>query len=323
MKFTKSIALLFVITSAFMTQSVHAEVNQERWAMEYSPGIEGVYSPLFGSNKDLGIGSSFNEPRATETHKGVDQSAPLGTSVGPMWGTSRVIDNTTISSTIKSQLIRSYNANTGKLFYSLYLHLDHYNPSFPEDTLVSLSDVTAYSGNTGPAGTPAHLHFELLDSISITGPSSGQYSADYNSRVGVNPATHMTPSFASYSTSTWKKLSVFKSVTQSGSKITVEAWDSDLNAVAPLNEMKIYFKMNGSSSYGVGNMTKVDSQNWSYTFSGGTGSYADYFIIGRRSSSERWSAYPIKRYDLGTDSSGLNPSPNTCGCSYDTVRVSY
>lgn len=317
----KKILLILAVCFLLSSSSVFA-IDNERWAYEYVSGIEGVDSPLFGSNKNLMVTSSWNEPRVGETHKGVDQGAGNGTEVGPMWGTARVLDNSTITGGGMTQTIRYYNSATGKTYYSIYMHLSAY--LFSENQVAYLSDSTAKTGNSGTGSTCIsqnkcyHLHYELIDSVPVSQNGDGTWNVTHDSRVGVNVRTHMTTLSASgLTTTTWNGLSVFSGATVSGRRLTIRGIDSDVGGNNQLNEAKIYYKTDGSAYYGVANMTKSGTEYWYYDFPS-SASYVDYFIVGRRSSTERWSAYPVKRYNMGTD-----PSPNTCGCTYDTVRINF
>lgn len=315
--------ILFFSVTIIPHPARFAQVNQERWAYEYASGIQGVHSPFFGKNIDLPVSSSWNEPRSNEIHKGVDQAASLGTNVGPMYETARVLVNQTINGGGNTQVIRYYNFETGKTFYSVYMHLSAYVKA--NNTVVYPSDVTAKTGNTGLNCTNGcyHLHYELLDSISVTELSSSPYfTVNFDSRVGVNPATHMTPYSAEISETTWKNLSVFKQPSVSGRRLTISAMDSSNDGNNQLNYMKIYFKANDSIYYAVADMTKTSSDLWFYDFASDI-SYVDYFVVGRRSTSERWVSYPVKVYNLGNAMSGISPSPNQSGYVYDTIHIAF
>jgi murein DD-endopeptidase MepM/ murein hydrolase activator NlpD len=311
--------VLIAMTSPF----VSAQVNQERWAYEYSAGIGGIQSPFFGQNIDLPISSSWNEPRTNETHKGIDQAARGGTSVGPMYETARVLVNQSINGGGNTQTIRYYNFETGKTFYSIYMHLSAFVKS--NNTVVYPSDETAKTGNSGlncPNGC-YHLHYELLDQLNVGTYSSAPYFAiQYDSRVGVNPFTHMTTYSADISDTTWKNFTVFSQPVVSGRKLTLRGKNSSSDGNNALTEVKIYFKEAGSTGYAVANMMKSGDGLWSYEFSNRI-AYVDYFVIGRRNASERWASFPAKRYNLGSNGAGIIPSPNQCGCSYDTVRITF
>lgn len=323
-QFHTMIILIFCLMMlCWPSHSLLAYVNQERWAYEYVPGIQGVQSPFFGKNINTFVSSSWNEPRDGESHKGVDQASPGGTEVGPMYETARVLVNAYMNGGGNTQTIRYYNFETGKTFYSIYMHLSAFVK--PNNTVVYPSDVTAKTGNTGlNCGSGCHhLHFELLNHVNVKSYASAPYfSVDYSSRVGVNPYSHMTPLSAEISENTWRNLTVFKKTFVSGKKLTIEAINSSSDGNNALNEVKIYFKANQSSIYSVGNMTKESTGRWMYEFPATT-RVVDYFVIGRRNTTERWVSYPVKRYNLGTNAAGLVPSPNQCGCTYDTVRISF
>jgi hypothetical protein len=323
-KFAKLyMSFICIITLLFPTEVMFAQVNQERWAYEYVPGIQGVQSPFFEENLNLLVSSSWNEPRLTEIHKGVDQAARGGTNVGPMYETARVLVNQYMNGGGNTQTIRYYNFETGKTFFSIYMHLSAYVKT--NNTVVYPSDVTAKTGNTGlNCGNGCyHLHYELLDSIPVTTLANAPYfSVNYNGRVGVNPFSHMTPLSAEISNTTWQNLTVFKQPTVTNKKLSLSGVNSSFDGNNALTEVKIYFKANQSPYYSLGNMTKENSGRWTYEFPAST-KVVDYFVIGRRSSAERWVSFPVKRYDLGNNTAGLVPSPNQCGCTYDTLRITF
>jgi hypothetical protein len=320
-KFKVILALIFILVLAPNTVLA---VPQERWAYEKSIGTPEIYSPFFGTNKDLGVGSSWNESRGSGPHKGVDQGADSGTAVGPMWSPARILRNQTLSDGNKVQTMRYYYSTTGKIFYSMYFHLSKFNDvNWPENSTPSLSDVTAYTGDTGSAGSP-HLHFEVLDYVKVSECSTctTKFTIDYGSRVGANPMSHVTPAKTGISTSTWKKFSVFKNPSTSGHRLYIEAWDSNLNQVDDLAEIKIYYKVDGGSTYIAGSMSPYNSSRtvWYKDFDP-SAKYVDYFVIGRRTSTEKWVAFPVKRYDLGSNSTGVDP--NNCSCTYETRRITF
>jgi hypothetical protein len=167
------------------------------------------------------------------------------------------------------------------------------------------------------------LHFELLDSIAVTEYKSYPYFAvDYNSRVSVNPIPHLTPSSSGISDNTWNDLSVFKQGTVSRRRLQIQGINTSSDGLNQLSQVKLYFKTSASPYYSVADMTKSGTAYWYYDFPSHV-SYADYFVIGRRNSSERWVSFPAKRLNLGTDATGLKPSPNQCGCTYDTIRIRF
>ncbi len=303
--------LLFTCIFTLCYGSSALAYSADRWAYETRSGIPEVSHPL--SNEDANVNSSWNEPRVGEVHKGVDQRAVTGTEVYPMWNTARVIDNN-INAT-GAQTIRYFNGSTSKLFYSVYFHLSAYEES--EDTVVTLTDVTAYTGDTGVPGAP-HLHWELEDSIDI---SSGTpvYDVNYGSRIGVNPMNYVTPSSSGISSSTSMAFSVFKNPSVSGHKLTIEAWDSDVGStgnIAYLSETKIYYKADGASTYSSTSMAQdpTNDKLWSYTFAS-TIDTVEYFVVGRRNSSEKWVSYPVRRIlGSGTIDTSL---------SYDTETINF
>lgn len=314
--------MLFSITPVGATH-----VPQERWAYEdinLTRGIPELYTPFFG-NYDRAVGSSWNEPRSSSPHPGVDQDAPIGETVGALWGTARIIDNIDNGANGgKTQVIRYYNSTTGKTFYSVYFHLSDWVK--PENYTPSLSDYTAKTGDTGAPGQP-HLHSEILDYIAVTDYGNGTFSVDYGSRVGVDPKYHYKATY--YSLSTRDKFTVFKypsalTGTDGTKRIEIDGWDSDLNVQKGLEKVYIYYKVNGGG-WQSGTMTGSNSdgsgtryKKWSFVVP----SYAttvDWFVIGRRYSTEEWVAFPAKRGHLGSSSTGIDPN----AAVYDTYRLTW
>jgi hypothetical protein len=286
------------------------------WAyQDFSSTVGYVYSPLFGTNVNAGVGSSWNEPRSTGVHVGVDQSVAGGSSVGPIQSPARILRNEAISGGGNAQTIRYWNATYNKTFYSIYMHLSAY--VMGENTTPTLSDVTAKTGNTGPSGTPYHLHWEVLDYI------DGDVGIinNYSTRQGLNPHVQVTTA-SGVTTTTLNKFEPFKnvSVNTSAKSITIDAWDSNLDTVDPFTDCKIYYKKNGSASFsGPYNMTKVTgyTYRYTYTFPSDT-TTADYLIIGRRNTTEAWAIYPVSYYNTGTSSTGI-----TLNSYYTTKRITF
>lgn len=309
MKIFKGLLLSGIII--LLATSLVFGYTADRWAYETRSGIPGLSHPLGNSNSNSNVNSSWNEPRST-VHKGVDQRASTGTEVYPMYDNARVIDNNLSSD--GAQTIRYYDGTTSKTFYSIYFHLSAYAKN--EDEKVTLTDVTAYTGETGSPGSP-HLHWEVIDSVNISG--TGPYSVDYGSRIGVNPMNYVTPNSADLTYNTWVALSVFKNPSVSGHRLTIEAWDSDvasLNNIAYLSEVDIFYKADGSSTYTSASMTQDTSNSklWHYDFLPLI-TTVDYFVAGRRSSSEGWVTFPVRRI---LDSSNIDTSK-----SYDTKTINF
>jgi hypothetical protein len=313
----KRLATAFLATavvSVLAAPSAFAYGNP--WAyQDFSSTVGYVYSPLFGTNVNAGVGSSWNEPRSSGVHVGVDQSVGGGSAVGPLQSPARILRNEYISGGGNSQTIRYWNSTYNKTYYSIYMHLSAY--VMGENTTPTLSDVTAYTGNSGPSGTPYHLHWEVLDYIN----ADVGVVYDYGSRQGLNPRVQVTTA-SGVTTSTLNKFEPFKnvSVNYSAKSISIDAWDSNLNMVDPFTECKIYYKKNGSASFsGPYNMTKVSgtTYRWTYTFPSDT-TTADYLIIGRRTTSEAWAVYPVSYYNTSTSSSGITPNSY-----YKTYRINF
>jgi hypothetical protein len=305
------------LSSLFVVSNASAAVPQSRWAYETSSGMPSVYTPLFVPNVDAPVGSSWNEDRGSGDsppqsgpHTGVDQSV-TNQPVGTMYTTARILrEEDRGSAGGKALTIRYYNSSAGKTFYSLYYHLSAFSTNFPENSTPAVSDQIATTGNTG--GVPYHLHYELLDSI-----TADVGTVNYDSRVGVNPANYVT---GGPSSSTIAKFNVFKNISNSSRTLYVDAWDSNTSPNI-FNYVKVYYKINGSSTWNSADMSRVSgtSYGYNYTFPS-SASYVDYFIIGKRKSTgDRWSVYPVKIYDTGESSSGVDTSANT----YDTVRINF
>jgi hypothetical protein len=315
MRIFKLVTLL-ALSSLFVVSIASAAVPQSRWAYETSSGIPIVYTPLFAPSLDIAVGSSWNEdrgsgdnPAQTGPHTGIDQSVQ-NQPVGPMYGTARILreeDRGTAGG--KALTIRYYNSATGKTFYSLYYHLSAFSANFPENSTPAVSDTVATSGQTG--GVPLHLHYELLDSI-----PGDVGSVNYDLRVGVNPANYVQ---LGPSSSTIQKFNVFKNIYNSSRTLNVDAWDSNTNPNI-FNYVKIYYKINGSSTWNTSDMSRTSGTTYGYNFTfPSSATYVDYFIIGRRTTVSRWSVYPVKIYDTGELTTGVNTSTNT----YDTVRINF
>ncbi|WP_156807335.1 M23 family metallopeptidase [Effusibacillus pohliae] len=307
-------AVVSVLSVVFLVSTASAtHVPQNQWAYEdYRSTIGTVYSPLFGTDVNAEVGSSWNEPRGSADsahgpHTGVDQSVAYGRPVGPMQTPARILRNEDLRSAGGlTQTIRYYNSTYNKLYYSMYMHLSAF--VMAENSTPTLSDYTAYSGNSG--GVPAHLHFELLDSL-----SADVGWVTYSSRVGANPLQHVT--LGGQSSSTIQKFAVYKNFNVDGRNRTIyfDAWDSN-SYVDPLTDVRLYYRTPGGSWTSTACYT-VNGSTYRYavTFPS-TGTY-EYFIAGRRKSTERWVLYPVSVYDTGELSTGPDLSKGTYG--YKTV----
>lgn len=308
------IALFSVLCSTLVVSTASAtHVNQNQWAYEdYITEIGNVYTPLFDTEINKEIGSSWNEPRgsgdsAHGPHTGVDQSASYGAVVGPMQTPARILRNEDLGAAGGlTQTIRYYNSTYNKLYYSMYFHLSQF--IIGENTTPALTDYTAKVGNSG--GVPTHLHFELLTSL-----SADVGWVTYSSRVGANPMQHVKN--GGLLDSTIQKFAVYKNFNIDGRNRTIyfDAWDSN-SYVDPLTDVRLYYRTPGGS-WSSKSCSLVSGSTYRYyvTFPS-TGTY-EYFLAGRRKSTERWVLYPVSVYDTGELSTGPDLSKGTYG--YKTI----
>ena len=116
----------------------------------YNPGPQFRITSGYGWRKHPVTGEK-------KFHSGIDYAAPKGTDVpaayeGEVYFTGYVkgYGNTVV---IKS------STNDGKIFYSLYAHLDSINVNVGE--YINTGDIIGKVGNTGVSTGP-HLHFEII-----------------------------------------------------------------------------------------------------------------------------------------------------------------
>jgi hypothetical protein len=266
---------------------------------ETSTGIPTLTTPLFVPNTLAPVTSSWNEPRTgtDSPHKGVDQgvgSSSGGVDVGPMWlsGSGTIIE-TGYSGNCGGgnyQVIKYVNGGT--TFYTIFFHLSSY---LKTSGTVYGSDHTAVTGatgttlcGTGGTASPAayHIHFEILSYY-----NEGQADR-LSSRVSVNPANYVSMSNSN-------NFTVYKNWAVTGSNptraISIDAIDYNLGSAQHLSDVRLYYKVNGTTTWTSTSMTESPANSGHYTstiYVGSTGTVYNALIVGRRASPEYWVTFP-------------------------------
>ncbi len=116
----------------------------------YNPGPEFRITSGYGWRKHPVTGE-------TKFHRGIDYAAPKGTDV-PAAYKGKVYFTGYISGYGNTVVIKS-STNDGKIFYTLYAHLDSINVNV--GVYINTGDIIGKVGNTGVSTGP-HLHFEAI-----------------------------------------------------------------------------------------------------------------------------------------------------------------
>lgn len=307
----KGLVLLITASIALITNTDTAFAYP--WGQETAKGLPPLLSsPLFGADITSEVSSSWNEPRPGGVHKGVDQSVPY-VNVGAVWGPSRVLRNhDTEEGGGLSQVLRSYNRETGTPFYTVYFHLQKY--LLPEGTEIKESDFTAVTGDTGSPYAP-HLHYEVVSTFNEQLPTGDALVA----RVSVNPANYMDNGISNQRT-------VFKNYTVENlgglsRRLHIDAVDYNIGKPHELQEVKLYVRKRGGTWQGPLKMKTGGAGHWTFDVTGTSGVTYEYVFAGRRNSKEIWVTYPAKYSpETGNHPNGIPINRYT---GWDTVSITF
>ena len=240
------------------------------------------------------INSKWNQPRndGTSPHQGVDVYAVSGTPVYAVWnGWVEWKDTDKIRFRID---INKDGVKNDTLYYCDYYHLSSRKPS-------GYYAMAAQIGNSG--GTPAHLHFGVLD-------SSGRWC-----RNEVNYR------FTSYWNS-GRDVDVFSREQWSSATCQITIYFKDNGVTKYPDEVRIYHRKNGTSTWTDGGAMTKSGSIYSYNFSGKypSGTTINWLVRIRRGDQTgdyyRWCFAPAKY-----DHPNINPNATSYKYAYFTKTL--
>lgn len=299
-----AIALSIIAMASIFTISASA-ADYRIFFGNTPPSIVNFNSPLSSSSSSgfVAVNSKWNQPRSSGSnpHNGVDLQASLNTSVyAPYdgWSTAiAVVGNYDIDFLV--------DANNNNIQDDGDYHIRFYHLNGREPTGKKLKGaLIGQSGNQGPIGTPAHLHFGICSTSSGLIWLRNEVNYRYLSSTNWNSG---------------KDLDAYAQVQWNSNTASITAYIMNNGNKEPFSEVRMYYRTTTGGPWTDGGAITRSGDVYNYNFSGKvpSGTSVQWMMRILRSGESQAAFCPAKFYQPDS-----NPNASTYAYGYWTNTVS-